>query len=220
MKDHLIGLGCLRWKQKNRQTILNGLDWIRFLVLTTLIFFIFIKKYALNQVFGPNNLMICSFQNENCEGETELRYFQFKILHRYIGVNENLYKFGYVDSNLCTFCNVEIESIPHLFWQCDISTRFWKDVQDHVLKKYVTLTMKDVILGILDIDSSIYNFVNLHAKQYIYNARCNDHRLNVTAFKKQLKNIYTIEKYIAEKNDRVEEWQRKWNSINMWLPFI
>ena len=38
---------------------------------------------------------------------------------------------------------------------------------------------------------------------------------NVTAFKKQLKNIYTNEKYIAEKNDRVEEWQRKWNSINM-----
>ena len=146
---------------------------------------------------------------------TKLRYFQFKILHRYIGVNENLYKFGYVDSNLCTFCNVEIESIPHLFWQCDISTRFWKDVQDHVLKKNVTLTMKDVILGILDTDNSIYNFVILHAKQYIYNARCNDHRLNVTAFKKQLKNIYTIEKYIAEKNDRVEEWQRKWNSINM-----
>ena len=146
---------------------------------------------------------------------TKLRYFQFKILHRYIGVNENLYKFGYVDSNLCTFCNVEIESIPHLFWQCDISTRFWKDVQDHVLKKNVTLTMKDVILGILDTDNSIYNFVILHAKQYIYNARCNDHRLSVTAFKKQLKNIYTIEKYIAEKNDRVEEWQRKWNSINM-----
>ena len=77
------------------------------------------------------------------------------------------------------------------------------------------LSMKDVILGILDTDNSIYNFVILHAKQYIYNARCNDHRLNVTAFKKQLKNIYTIEKYIAEKNDRVEEWQRKWNSINM-----
>ena len=30
-------------------------------------------------------------------------------------------------------------------------------------------------------------------------------------------NIYTTEKYIAEKNDKVEEWQRKWNSINMWL---
>ena len=76
--------------------------------------------------------------------------------------------------------------------------------------------MKDIILGVLDTDNSIYNFVILHAKQYIYNARCNNHRLNVTAFKK----IYTIEKYIAEKNDRVEEGQRKWNSINMWLPLI
>ena len=146
---------------------------------------------------------------------TKLCYFQFKIFHRYIGVNENLYKFGYVDSNLCTFCNVEIESIPHLFWQCDISTQFWKDFQDHVLKKNVILTMKDVMLGILDTDNSIYNFVILHAKQYIYNARCNDHRLNVTAFKKQFTNIYTIEKYNAEQNDQVKELQRKWNSINM-----
>ena len=89
----------------------------------------------------------------------KLRYFRFKILHSYIGVIENLYKFGYVDSNLCTFCNVKSESIPHLFWQCDISTRFWKDVQDHVLKKNVTLTMKDVALGILDTDNSFIIFL-------------------------------------------------------------
>ena len=75
--------------------------------------------------------------------------------------------------------------------------------------------MTDVILGILDTDNSIYNLGILHAKQYIYNERCNDHRFSVTAFKKQLKNIIHIEKYIAEKNDKVEEWQRKWNSINM-----
>ena len=151
---------------------------------------------------------------------TKIRYFQFKILHRRIGVNENLYKFGYVDSNLCTFCSVEIESIPHLFWQCDISTRFWKDVQDHVLKKNVTLTMKYVILGILDTDNSIHNFVILHAKQYIYNARCNDHRLNVTAFKKQLKNIYTIEKYTVLQRKMIEWKNGKENGIPLICDFL
>ena len=85
--------------------------------------------------------------------------------------------------------------MPHLFWQCDISTQFWKDVEDHVLKKSVALTMKDVILGILDADKKIFNFIILHAEQYIYNARCNDYRLSVAAFKNnlrtpaQLKNI-------------------------------
>ena len=69
--------------------------------------------------------------------------------------------------------------------------------------------MKYVILGILNTDNSIYNFVILHVKQYIYNVRCNDHRLSVTAFKKQLKNISTIEKYIEGKNEKVEEWQKR-----------
>ena len=71
--------------------------------------------------------------------------------------------------------------------------------------KIISLTMKAVILGILDPDNKIFNFLILHAKQYIYNARCNDHRLSVTAFKKQFKNTCTIGKYIAEKNDKVQE---------------
>ena len=32
--------------------------------------------------------------------------------------------------NLCTFCNQELENIPHLFWQCGTSAQFWKKVQD------------------------------------------------------------------------------------------
>ena len=146
---------------------------------------------------------------------TKLQYFQFKILHRYIGTSETLFKFGYVDSNLCTFCKDAIENIPHLFWQCDISFKFWKDVLDHVLKKKITLSMKDVILGIMDIDNSIYNFVILHAKYYIYSTRCNECKPDITAFKRRLKSIYTVEKMIADKNDRIEELCRKWNTVNI-----
>ena len=34
---------------------------------------------------------------------TKLRYFQFKILHRYLSVNKLLAQIGFVNSNLCTF---------------------------------------------------------------------------------------------------------------------
>ena len=114
------------------------------------------------------------------------------ISHDYGPLNK--FSLAWIPKALSLVCLIQ-ESIPHLSWQCDISSRFWKDVQDHVLKKDVTVSMKDVILGILDTDNSIYNVVILHAKQYISNARCNDHRLNVTAYKKQLQHIYTIEKY-------------------------
>ena len=75
--------------------------------------------------------------------------------------------------------------------------------------------MKDVLLGILDTDNYIYNFIVLHAKQYIYNERCNNNILNITAFRNKLKSVHTIEKWIAEKNDRMDEFMSKWNSINL-----
>ena len=79
--------------------------------------------------------------------------------------------------------------------------------------------MKYVILGILDTDNSIYNFVILHAKQYIFNARCNDHRLNVTAFNEQLKNIYTLLKSILRR--KMIEWKNgKENGIQLICDFL
>jgi len=144
---------------------------------------------------------------------TKLRYFQYQILHRYIGTNENLYKFGYTDTNRCTFCNTEIENIPHLFWYCSFVTRFWKDVQENILDNKVTLNMKDVILGIFHIETCRYNFVILHAKKYIYNSKCNKSALNIIAFKNVLKSVSVTEKLIANKNGKIDDWNKKWNSI-------
>ena len=146
---------------------------------------------------------------------TKLRYFQFKILHRIIGINENLFKYGYVDSNLCTFCNQELENIPHLFWQCGTSAQFWKKVQDNIFKKKVTLTMKDVLMGILDVDYCHYNFVVLQGKKFIYNARCNKNKLDIQGFKGMLNNVAETEKHIANNKGKMYEWNKRWNSINM-----
>ena len=44
---------------------------------------------------------------------TKLRYFQFKILHRYLAVNKLLAQIGIVDSDLCSFCKREKEDIQH-----------------------------------------------------------------------------------------------------------
>ena len=128
---------------------------------------------------------------------TKLRYFQFRILHRIIGTNDYLFKIGYIDSNMCCFCNKECEDIPHLFWSCKITTQFWMDVQRILFKKHFTLTLKDVILGILDFENQMFNFAILHGKQYIFNAKTNNQHLDVNVFKRILKDIYKLERYIA-----------------------
>ena len=46
----------------------------------------------------------------------ELQYFQFKLLHRIVVTNEKLYMWNIVESDICTFCMEEIETMFHLFF--------------------------------------------------------------------------------------------------------
>ena len=55
---------------------------------------------------------------------TRLRYFQYRLLHRILGVNEYTCKIGLIDSNLCSFCSLSVETIPHLFWDCPVTHKF------------------------------------------------------------------------------------------------
>ena len=57
---------------------------------------------------------------------TNLRIFQYKLLHNVLYLNKMLYKFGKKLSPLCSFCMEEPESPIHLFH----STNFlWMQVQ-------------------------------------------------------------------------------------------
>ena len=94
---------------------------------------------------------------------------------------------------------IECEDIPHLFWSCRGTLNFWSDVQSTVFKKQVNLTLKDIILGILELENHVFNFVILHGKQYIFNARTSKQPLDITAFKRILKDIYSLEKTYCHK---------------------
>ena len=49
---------------------------------------------------------------------SKTRNSQFKTLHRIIATNDFLNKVDIVDNNLCTFCDLEIETLEHLFYHC------------------------------------------------------------------------------------------------------
>ena len=50
--------------------------------------------------------------------DIKLREFQYKCLKRIIPSNSYLHKCKLVSSSLCDFCNMEIETLSHLFWEC------------------------------------------------------------------------------------------------------
>ena len=119
-----------------------------------------------------------------CSLSTKLRYFQFKILHNVLGVNKYLKTVGISNSDLCTFCAIDTESISHLFWECPSTQRFLLDFQRHTLNNKFILTHNNFIFGIPTGIHSSYNFVILYAKYYIFSARCKRSTLSLASFKK------------------------------------
>ena len=56
--------------------------------------------------------------------------FQFKVLHRYLGTNQLLFKIGKVESPRCNFCFLYEQNIEHLLVFCNISRNFWLQVSN------------------------------------------------------------------------------------------
>ena len=124
-----------------------------------------------------------------CCLSTKLRYFQFRILHRILGVNKYLHSIGISDSNLCTFCSSSVESISHLFWECPVTHQFIQDLQTSILNNEVLLNKNAFLFGFPDGRRSSFNFVILYAKYFIFTAKCKQERLSINSFKNMLKRV-------------------------------
>ncbi|XP_041481749.1 uncharacterized protein LOC121428924 [Lytechinus variegatus] len=60
--------------------------------------------------------------------DVKYREFQFKVLNDILNLNYKLYKMKVITSPLCSFCNAEIETIEHLFWNCPFTQLFWNQL--------------------------------------------------------------------------------------------
>ena len=56
--------------------------------------------------------------------------FQYKILHRILATNKKLKQYGIKTSDFCDFCGQEVESILHLFCECNVATSILQCIVD------------------------------------------------------------------------------------------
>ena len=61
--------------------------------------------------------------------EPYVRAFQYKVLNSTLYTNSKLYKTGYSQQDLCTFCKSYPEKLNHLLHSCPCSKAFWDDFQ-------------------------------------------------------------------------------------------
>ena len=60
--------------------------------------------------------------------------FQYKILHRILATNKKLKQYGIKTSDFCDFCGQEVESILHLFCECNVATSILQCIVDWLIK--------------------------------------------------------------------------------------
>ena len=152
--------------------------------------------------------------------DTQLRWFQFRLLYRIIPTGRYLFLRKAIDSPLCLFCNEEEETIIHLFWSCRITRAFWNDLEKILNEKCITcvnltFSEKYILIGDsenISVDTTL-DLIVLLAKMYIYKCKWNNRKPCLTAYNRLLKQRYTVELYyntIAGKKMLIE---------NRWFPY-
>ena len=146
------------------------------------------------------------------------RAFQFRLIHRILVTNKSLYEWKIKEHNLCTFCNLEIETIYHLLWDCTIVQELWRNIFEWLQEKTQTniiFNSKEILFGIEDNTFLMYNAVFVILKQYIYATRCRNKILNINEAVNVIKYNIQVEKYIAIKNDKLVFHNNKWGLLNI-----
>lgn len=143
---------------------------------------------------------------------TKIRDFQFRLLHRVIFTNHTLYRWGIVESPRCDFCEIESETIEHLFLTCTVTKRFWEMFQAW----YECLTDTEIelphdVIILCNSDSDFLNVLLIIAKQYIFNRKCLGKELNVYTFKERVADIIRIERFYAFRTKKFKNFVKKWH---------
>ena len=150
--------------------------------------------------------------------DTQLQWFQFRLIHRILPTERYLYICKIKDSPNCKRCGEE-ETISHLLWNCEPVQRFWKELENSLRSKCqhcerIAFNLELVIFGTKSnvITDKGFDFILLMAKFYIYKCKFQENLPEFHVFISQLIYRLKIEKNIAFKTDSIEIFERTWYS--------
>ena len=93
--------------------------------------------------------------------ESKLNIFQYNLLLRILPTNRLPRLMKIRQSDLCSFCDKETESISHLFWECESALRFWNSLsllvsETNVLR--IDFNQRNILF---DISKGLYRLIIL-----------------------------------------------------------
>ena len=145
----------------------------------------------LNTSHVPTPWFLYYHFNTRINFDNKIKWLNYQIVRGTLKTNRIICKFIPEISEKCSFCNNDVETISHLFWDCPISSAFINSV-------FLSLrnwpgfdrdfTSNSFIFGNLnEFPSSPMNFLSLYLKHYIWVSRCKKTSPELTGFLNKFK---------------------------------
>ena len=146
--------------------------------------------------------------------EVKLRDFQFKINNCILVTNSFLFKIKKKDTNQCSYCNQEAESIIHLLFYCGKVVEFWKNYKTWLARK-ANINLQVEIRNILFSSHSqaLLSYLITVAKYYIYKSKFHMKMLSIKGFENFLKQKFINEMFIGKISKTYDKFLGKWSSL-------
>ena len=143
----------------------------------------------------------------------KLRSFQYRQLMNSIVTNIQLYRWKIKDSEMCTLCNSEPETVYHMLFGCVHVKDLWEEVRVMSLEQFaceVHLSYRNILLCDVSGTYCAINLMCLITKQFIYRCRCKNEKPNRYQLRREILRMKNIEKYYAKKNCKMVQFCKKW----------
>ena len=102
---------------------------------------------------------------------------------------------GFATDDHYSFCKSNPEILSHFFFDCTYSQTFWKKFELYffcISKERNSLTLKDVIIDIVDSRRPLLNYLLLIAKLYLWDCRRTSMLPEIVGLKHKIKNKFEI----------------------------
>ena len=101
-----------------------------------------------------------------------------------------------------------------MLFNCSVPQTFWIDFKwywYYNTKKVIKLSLKDIIVGVGGNGNDFLNYCILVGKSVIYHCKRNNAIPSLRSFKTLLSKKYHTELYIAQKNNILHIFHKKWS---------
>ena len=146
---------------------------------------------------------------------TKIQEFQYRFLSNRITTNQMRNRYDSDVSPFCDFCQKKIETVQHVFWECQEVAKFWKLIQrwcQYMLKIPTTSVTRDHVFfcNYVGQYEDFVNTVLMIIKQYIYATKCSEQKqLSYAKCMSKIRTYYLDEQYYARQNNKNHSFVKK-----------